>query len=586
VLVSDETAAEAAAYLTRCEFVGLDTENVAYFEAGRPNRPVSKVQLCGRAHDASGLPLVYIWPLDRLGAAAISALKAFLTNSNIKKVGISVAHDVTELAKVGMALGGAVNVKDVLKSFFAPPSWSCEDMVDFCLGAIIDKNIDHRNWEEWPLTERQIECERDSFKVQMTVTLYWSPCRFPYRFLYHVISRYMAADAFAPFVLYELAQFRKTGAGRSPRAIYIIDDEMADDSAASSACGRGSTTTAAGRRATAGATGGSNGSADGGGSRSADNAAAAGGASAATDDAVDTDGAGTSGGASATDDDDGGKARATDGDGPRRADGAATSGAAASATNDDSDDEAMADNDREAAGSAAASGGGERGPVVGGITMLLRPMPDSPPILAVVDDVAPRDAEPDEPDAAEAAAHGDASPFAPMEGEARRVLDSLFDASAREIRKYATSERSDELHLPSPLTRRVPCLRCFALKVPPSFATISERAPAVGHECPAREAAHLGGRPRARSQEHVQQRRPRAPSRRCGVDTVPPCTCYGGRPPLGRARHEGGREARREPARLRLHVRQGKREVDGDVVRARQRQRRYNEGRRRASDAA
>ena len=470
MLVSDENAAEAAAYLTRCEFVGLDTENVAFFETGRPNRPVSKVQTCGRARDAGdeAMPRVFIWPLDRLGDAAKSLLKAFLTDSKIKKVGISVAHDVAELAKVDMALNGAVNVKDELKSFFAPPSWTCEEMIDFCLGAIIDKNIDHRNWEHWPLTERQIECESYPYRCSdygyaVVVTLPFLCDTSSY-----AIPRYMASDAFAPFVLYELAQFRKTGAGRSPRAIYIIDDDRAGVRTASPAGGHGSTTTAAGRRAAAGATAGVSGSDARGGARAADNADAAGGASTGNDDA---DGAAASGGASVTNDADGSDARATDGDGDddgaRGARGAAASGAT-SATNDDRDDEAMAHGDREEAGGAAGSGG-ERGSAFGGITMMLRSFPDSPPIVAVVDEVAPveGDAEPDD-----AAACDDASPFAPIEGEARRVLDSLFEQSAREIRRYAISERSDELHLPPQLTRRVPCLTyLFALGVlesPPS----------------------------------------------------------------------------------------------------------------------
>ncbi len=147
--VGDEAAAlEAVAALRRERILGFDTESRPAFRRGE-SYPVSIVQLAGR-------DTAYIFPLKRLGAAR-EALWALLSDSNIIKVGVAVAHDLAKLKDLApFEPAGFLDLAEVTTKLGIRNN-GLRGLCAIVLGFRISKGAQRSNWARETLAPAQLQ---------------------------------------------------------------------------------------------------------------------------------------------------------------------------------------------------------------------------------------------------------------------------------------------------------------------------------------------------------------------------------------------------------------------------------------------
>lgn len=179
VVDTHETAREALRVLATCPIVGFDTETRPAFRKGC----VHKVALM----QISTGERCYLFRLNKIGIGA--ELKAFLENSAVTKIGLSVHDDFSVLRRsVEFNPGGFIDLQDMVKQYDITDI-SLQKIYAILFGERISKSQRLTNWEADHLTPAQQTYA--SIDAQACLKIYnylvsgsFDPKSSPYRHIY------------------------------------------------------------------------------------------------------------------------------------------------------------------------------------------------------------------------------------------------------------------------------------------------------------------------------------------------------------------------------------------------------------------
>jgi predicted RNA-binding protein Jag len=153
--------------------VAIDTENVAFIDGSGANIAAAAIAQIFQSGQSSLVKKTLIFSLHEW--PSLFASFARFLESNIEKIGVTVAHDVSALKKrfPEATINATVDVATIVKSAGYTGSMSLQGMAHAVLGAHVDKRIDHTGWQG-PLGERQLRYAATD--VYVTMSIYQRAC--------------------------------------------------------------------------------------------------------------------------------------------------------------------------------------------------------------------------------------------------------------------------------------------------------------------------------------------------------------------------------------------------------------------------
>lgn len=147
VVETVERAEEAAKELSRCAFLGFDTETRPSFRKGEVH-PVCLLQLASPER-------VYLFRLNKHGFTP--SLRRLLGNAKVVKVGVGIRDDIRPLRQLAdFTPASFVDLQDVVEKYGIVEK-SFSKLMALIFGVRISKRQQVSNWEQPKLTPLQVQ---------------------------------------------------------------------------------------------------------------------------------------------------------------------------------------------------------------------------------------------------------------------------------------------------------------------------------------------------------------------------------------------------------------------------------------------
>jgi ribonuclease D len=155
VIVRDKNMENACKLIKRQRFVGYDTESKPVFKKGQPPNRIALIQIATRQK-------CFLFQIRQL--KNISPLLELLKCNEIRKIGVGVKHDNTQLFRnFGCKVANVVELNEIFQEMGNKNTIGSKQLVARVLKKNLEKKqkISLSNWEINPLSQQQIRYASD-----------------------------------------------------------------------------------------------------------------------------------------------------------------------------------------------------------------------------------------------------------------------------------------------------------------------------------------------------------------------------------------------------------------------------------------